>query len=233
MFGTSPLWRRLVKLLTRWWAVFLWYGPMAVFLACRFNWQLSQGSVLLAWVYWPGVISAVAALGTSVALVFDTPRRAIVPFLLFSASATIIFSPLGDILTVKSFADYSKPEAAYVKNHCAPVDFVQDRKNYRFGVCDLITYSDGMTDFQYVYDTSGDVERYDSLPAAEQKNYVMMIRRYFKNNPNDSFEGYTFEASRYYRDFFSLGFGDIPSDGFSGDFGPPPTHPKSPYSPLF
>ncbi len=234
MVGLSPRWRRLVKLLTWVWAVFLWYGPMAVFLACRFNWQLSQGSVLLAWVYWPGVISAIAALGTGFMLVFDMPRRAIVPFLLFSASATLIFSPLGDILTVKSFADHSKPEAAYVKKHCAPVDFVQDGKTYWFGACDLKLDATGqIADLTFYYDTSGDLKNYDSLSKADKQIFAAAVREHFNDDPNEPFEHAYFTAIHFYRNFYDIDFIDEDAGGFTSDFGPPPENSKNPYSPLF
>lgn len=233
MFAASPRWCRLVRLFTQTWAGFLWFGPVYMFVIWRF-WPWLRllddffdvlGSIAIA--------SAIFAPLTGLVQLFRKPRRALLPFLLFTVDCVLMFSSLSDKLRLEAFADYARPEAAFVSKHCAPVDFIQDSKNYKFGVCGLITYSDGMTDFEYVYDTSGDIEHFDSLSATEQKNYVTMIRRYFKNDPNESFEGYSFQASRYRHDFFEVDFDDIPSDGFIRYFGSPPEKPASPYSPLF
>ncbi len=222
-----------IVVLTVWvWAVFLWYGPVAIFLAIRFHWQISEGSV--TWLYWPGVISALSAFGTGLVLVFVTPWRMIVPFLLFTASAVIIFSSLGDFLFAKSFADYIKPEAAYVRKHCAPMDFVQDDMEYVFGICGLKLDGDGqMTDFDFIYDTSGDVENYASLPRNDKLIFVAAVRKYLNDDPNDAFEIADFTTTRFYRSFFYVAFDEANAEGFTRDFGMPPRNLKNPYPPIF
>jgi hypothetical protein len=232
MLDISPRLNRLVKLLSRVWAVFLWYGPVAIFVVERFHWQLSQ--ILLNYLFWPIVVSFLGALGTALAMIFVAPWRAIVPFLLFTAGAVMTFSPLGDILSVKSFADYIKPETVYVKKHCAPVDFVQDGKTYWFGACDLKLDNTGqVSDLTFYYDTSGDLENYDSLPVKDKQVFVSVVRKYFRDDPNEPFEHAYYTTTRFYRDFFDINFADEDAGGFTSDFGMPPKDPKNPYAPIF
>ena len=99
---SSPRLRRLWKLFTVLWAVFLLYGPLCIFVAERFHWQLLavNGNALFDGTS-PLAASWLCALATAVALLFRAPLKAILPAVIFFLDCLLIFSPLSDALEVK------------------------------------------------------------------------------------------------------------------------------------
>lgn len=225
---------RLWKLLTILWVVFLVYGPVCLFIAGRFNWQImAVNRNILAYNLWPLAASWLCAPATAAVLLFRAPLKAILPAIIFLLSYALAFSSLGNTLEVKSFADFSKPEAAYVKKHCNPMNFVQDGKTYTLGICDLVINHNGLVDFNLIYDTSGDIGNFNNLSPTNQKTFAMAIRKSFNDDPNEDFEIADFTAPRYHRDFFWTDFDGSDTEGFRRAYGPPPKNSQSPYPFIF
>jgi hypothetical protein len=225
----------LKKLFTISWMVFLCYGPVALFIAARFEWQLLAINQDSPWyISNPALVSALCALVMAVVFLFRLSWKMILYAVIFILDLSLGFSPLVDILETKSFADYIKPEPAYVQKHCAPINFVQDGKTYSFGVCDLIMDNSGqMSDFSFIYDSSGDVGNYDDLSKDDKIIFRDTVRKYFSDNPNEQFENAYFIATRYYQNFYYVSFDAADAEGFVRDFGRPPENSKNPYPPMF
>ncbi len=155
MFGQFSIHRDLKTLLTILWGVFLCYGPVALFVMARFGYSiLAENYALGAYLVYPSAVGGVCALITAVVYLFRAPQKMALPLFVFLLDFSLLFSPLQDIVEEKGFADFIKPEAAYVQKHCAPIDFVQDGKIHSFGVCDRIMDSSGqMAGFGFIYDT--------------------------------------------------------------------------------
>ncbi len=189
------------------------YCPVALFFISRFRWQL----LALNANFFP-YVGIVAMAGGLCALL----------------DYSLVFSPLPDALQLEGFADFIRPESAYVQKHCPPINFVQDGKTYSFGICDLVMDSSGqIDDFSFVYDTSHDVGNYARLSGTDKIVFINVVRKYFSDDPNEQFENADFTATRYYHDFFEIVFDDANAEGFVRDFGMPPENPKNPYPPMY
>lgn len=93
--------------------------------------------------------------------------------------------------------------------------------------------SDGSADFSYIYDTSGDVDNYNNLSAANRAIFVQTVRKYFNDDPNEGFEYADFASRRYYQNFYSIMYNQAENEGFTAAYGRPPKNFKSPYEPFF
>lgn len=234
--GSSRLFlQRSWRLFTVLWAVFLAYGPLAVFVLVRFHWPLQAiDRNIPIYLYDPLLASTIFLIPTAFFFIFRLSWKIIFPILILAFDWTLTFGPLNTPLDLTDFAYFINPEAAYVQKHCSPIDFTQDGKKYLFGVCDLVMDSSGQTDdFSFVYDTSGDVGNYYTLSKNEKMIFVNVVRKYFDDDPNEQFENADFTATDYYKNFFEIDFDAANAEGFVRDFGRPPQNPRNPYPPMY
>jgi hypothetical protein len=138
--------------------LFLCYGPVALFIAARFEWQLLAMNQDSTWhISNPALVSALCALVMAVVFLFRLYWIMSLYVVSFILAWSLVFSPLVDILETERVADYIKPESADVQKHCAPINFVQDGKAYSLGSCDLVIENDGSVNYGFIYDKSGDL----------------------------------------------------------------------------
>jgi len=216
------------------WVVVLAYGPVALFLAVRFDWPLGDLNENLGG-YIADSALIIGALLFVVGLInlFKSFRWAVLLFAICLLDYLILYSPLRDDLDLASFESYIRSEPVYAKKHCAPINFNQDGRTYSLGFCHLVMAKDGTVDFDLVYDTSGDVGRYDQLTRTDKIIFANAVRRYFDDDPNEAFEYADFTGYHYDLDFYGVWFDDANAEGFTAAFGEPPADPRNRYKPIF
>jgi len=166
------------------------------------------------------------------------PIGQIVPVIVV-AGAVFIMAELAPFVSWLGFEFCVYPMASYIKNHCNPVGFKQDGKTYFVGLCDLHVYPDngGQLDFAFFYDTSGDIMNDEDAKAVnhsrDRREWVNAIRAATEDNPNEPFEIADFSAEKLYYNFYEVSFEDQNAEGFTKEYGPPPSNPKNPYPPMF
>lgn len=200
-----------------------------------FNWPYSEpDDVLYAYIAY-FVLTVLVLL---VRLCRD-PLGQIVPLLIFILVSffTAVALPFVNLL---GFEYCMYPEKRFIRNHCRPVSFEQDKKTYFVGLCDVRVYPDsrGQLDFAFLYDTSGDVlnDEYAKYAnhALDRREWVDAIRKGLNDNPNEPFEFTDFSAYWIDHDFYKVTFDpDANALGFTEEYGPPPYNPKNPYHSIF
>jgi hypothetical protein len=166
------------------------------------------------------------------------PIGQIVPVIVV-AGAVSIMAELLPFVNWLGFQFCVYPMASYIKNHCNPVGFKQDGKTYFVGLCDMSIDpdSDGQIDFAFLYDTSGDILNDADAKALnhslDRREWVNAIRAATNDDPNELFEFANFWTDRLYNSFYEVTFDDDQEQGFTKEYGPPPSNPKNPYPPMF
>ncbi len=124
-----------------------------------------------------------------------------------------------------------------MQDHCHPVHFNQDGKNYLFGLCDLKIDKDGQSNFTFLYDASGDaaidIDTQTQSGRRDRKEWVSAIRKIFSDDPNETFEIADFWVYHIVGDFYFVNFDDADAEGFIREYGLPPENPKNPYPSIF
>jgi hypothetical protein len=216
------------------WRLFLVYSPVGLFVGFRFRWPLSvMSDDLLPTIMYPALAGALCALIATVIYFILKPQKILFPLLIFLADVGMIFSPVSDVLIAKGFADYIRPSSRYINDHCKPLNFSQDNKIFQFGICNLTHRQDGIQDFDFVYDSSGDIARYKELDSKDKKIFAETVRKYDNDDPASGFEYADFTAQQFYPNFYYVSFDESETEGFTATFGRPPKNPNNHYPPMF
>lgn len=214
--------------------IFLASGPTVYFLDQFFDW--------LNETYWYETVFFVVCYFFVLIVFFLDRWLNRKQFHLVTFSAVVFFTlaletNLPHFVYILGFRWYIHPAASYVKNHCHPIQFQQDKKTYLLGLCDLKIDETGQSNFIFLYDTSGDAAQDNDFQGQsgrrDRKEWVAAIRRIFNDDPNEIFEIADFYTIHIYGDFYWAAFDEASTEGFTKEYGPPPYNPRNLYENMF
>ncbi len=224
-----------------WW-IFIGYGFLLFMQICNI-WVYHEVYDGPGWSWWGAslVIYFPLLIVVIIVCLFVKRKDIFAPlFVLALIISAFNFESLRALVVAIEFWSLNFQAATDVENYCHPVEFTQDGKTYRFGVCGYIWYNkDGQTDLgpDVVYDSSGDIANgtYNfSNPGQafkpERKELVDVVRKFYNDDPEQTFENTDFEATSIYGNFYIVNFPDDEGGaGFTQTYGPPPYNKKNPY----
>jgi hypothetical protein len=228
MLGKFPYWRRLGRLFTWGWVAYCLSGPLIWTWSLLSHWPpdySGRPDPMLTYLDWHETITGLSAVG----LLFWRWRLAIPAAVAYGLVYMLLYTSVGDWVNDVGFAYYIYPKDRFLQTHCHPIEFRQDGKTYRLGLCNLSFTADGQSGFDFVYDTSGDVNRFHDLSQGEKLDFVHAVRAFVHDDPNEIFEISDFHSTSLCCDFYDLYFDDTDSEGFEPVYGPPPNNPQNPY----